>query len=61
MIAREVARELPERVAQVVTFGTPVVGGPTYTVAADSYGTAESRRIAALAPSATPSARSRCR
>ena len=48
VVAREVARELPDRVAQVVTFGTPVVGGPTHTVAADSYGTAEARRIAAL-------------
>jgi pimeloyl-ACP methyl ester carboxylesterase len=49
VIAREVARELPNRVAQVVTFGTPVVGGPTYTAAAASYGAAESRRIATLA------------
>ena len=48
VIAREVARELPDRVAQVVTFGTPVVGGPTYTTAADSYGAAESQRIAEL-------------
>ena len=33
VIAREVARRLPDRVAQVVTFGTPVVGGPRPTVA----------------------------
>lgn len=48
VIAREVARERPQRVAQVVTFGTPVVGGPAHTVAADAYGAAESQRIAAL-------------
>ncbi|SDE14977.1 thioesterase domain-containing protein [Aquimonas voraii] len=33
LIAREVARELPEAVAQVITLGTPVIGGPKYTVA----------------------------
>ena len=34
IVAREVARELPERVALVVTLGTPVVGGPKYTAGA---------------------------
>jgi pimeloyl-ACP methyl ester carboxylesterase len=34
VVAREVARELPERVALVVTLGTPVVGGPKYTAGA---------------------------
>lgn len=34
VIAREVAREMPERVALVVTLGSPVVGGPKYTAAA---------------------------
>jgi pimeloyl-ACP methyl ester carboxylesterase len=33
-IAREVARELPEHVSQVITFGSPVVGGPKYTALA---------------------------
>ena len=33
-IAREVARDLPEQVAHVVTMGSPVVGGPKYTRAA---------------------------
>lgn len=33
-IAREVARELPEAVARVVTLGSPVRGGPKYTAAA---------------------------
>ncbi len=30
-IAREVARDLPDQVAQVITFGAPVIGGPKYT------------------------------
>ncbi|MDJ0655454.1 MAG: alpha/beta fold hydrolase [Xanthomonadales bacterium] len=33
-IAREVARDLPDRVSQVITLGSPVVGGPKYTAAA---------------------------
>lgn len=33
-IAREVARELPESVCQVITLGSPVIGGPKYTAAA---------------------------
>ena len=37
VIAREVAREHPELVARVITFGTPVVGGPKYTAVADAY------------------------
>ena len=37
VIAREVAREAPESVRQVVTLGSPVVGGPKYTMAAASY------------------------
>ena len=37
VIAREVAREHPELVARVITFGTPVVGGPKYTAVADVY------------------------
>lgn len=36
-IARELARDLPQHVAQVITLGTPVVGGPKYTAAAPSY------------------------
>lgn len=34
MIAREVARDLPEAVDRVVTLGSPVIGGPKYTAAA---------------------------
>lgn len=36
-IAREVARDQPGDVAQVITFGSPVVGGPKYTVFAPLY------------------------
>ena len=38
VISRELAREAPDVVDRVVTFGTPVVGGPTYTQAASVYG-----------------------
>jgi len=37
VVARETAREHPEAVAQVITFGTPVVGGPAYTRLAFTY------------------------
>ncbi len=36
-LAREAARECPEAVHAVVTFGTPVVGGPKYSLAAETY------------------------
>ncbi len=37
-IAREVARDAPEAVRQVVTLGSPFIGGPKYTAAAGSLG-----------------------
>jgi pimeloyl-ACP methyl ester carboxylesterase len=37
VLAREAARERPELVERVVTFGTPVVGGPKYTAVAATY------------------------
>lgn len=37
VVAREVARAHPDRVAQVISYGTPVVGGPVYTIAARRY------------------------
>lgn len=37
VLARDVAREAPEAVAQVVTLGSPIVGGPKYTVFARGY------------------------
>lgn len=36
-IAREIAREIPNRIAQVITLASPVVGGPKYTAAASHY------------------------
>jgi pimeloyl-ACP methyl ester carboxylesterase len=36
-IAREVARERPDLVDRVITMGSPVVGGPKYTLAAHAY------------------------
>ncbi|MGZ8738480.1 MAG: esterase/lipase family protein [Nocardioides sp.] len=38
VIAREVARRHPEAVRRVITYGTPVVGGPRFTAVARSYG-----------------------
>ncbi|MEL6983903.1 MAG: alpha/beta fold hydrolase [Actinomycetota bacterium] len=48
VVAREVARVLPEQIHRVVTFGTPAVGGPTYTIGAASFGEEESTRIREL-------------
>ncbi|HSF58982.1 MAG TPA: alpha/beta hydrolase [Candidatus Binatia bacterium] len=36
-LAREIARERADLIGQVVTLGTPVVGGPKYTVFAKSF------------------------
>jgi len=36
-IAREVARDLPDQVAQIITLGSPVIGGPKYTAAAPFF------------------------
>jgi len=36
-IAREYAREHPEDVRQVITLGSPVIGGPRYTATAGRY------------------------
>jgi pimeloyl-ACP methyl ester carboxylesterase len=36
-LAREAARERPDLVHQVITLGTPVVGGPKYTVVARKF------------------------
>ena len=37
VLAREAARRLPGSVSRVVTLGTPVVGGPKYTLTARKY------------------------
>jgi len=47
-IAREIARELPEKVASVITYGSPVVGGPTHTIGAKVWDAKETARINAL-------------
>lgn len=36
-LAREVARDCPQEVAQVISIGSPIVGGPKYTRAARFY------------------------
>ncbi|MEM9593372.1 MAG: hypothetical protein AAGD06_03885 [Acidobacteriota bacterium] len=35
VLCREVARLFPDSVREVITFGTPIVGGPKYTAVAD--------------------------
>lgn len=45
VIARELARMQPDWVSQVITYGTPVIGGPTYTPAANRYGPEQCERI----------------
>lgn len=61
VIAREVARRHPEAVRQVITYGTPVVGGPAYTTVARAYGhdagaaaDRVTRRLDAAAPIRVP-------
>lgn len=46
VLAREVARERPELISQVITYGTPVIGGPLYTSVSGVY-TPEQRRLIA--------------
>ncbi|MEO0605462.1 MAG: hypothetical protein AAF211_28785 [Myxococcota bacterium] len=47
-VAREVARLRPDLVHRVVCFGSPLIGGPKFTVGAPSVGVVECDRIAAL-------------
>lgn len=57
VIARETARERPDLVRRVVTFGTPALGGPSYTVGAQSWGEevcAEAERVTAQRDAADP-------
>jgi len=37
VVSREVARERPDLVRRVITYGTPVVGGPNHTAVAGAY------------------------
>lgn len=48
VVAREVARVRPDLVRRVVTYGTPAVGGPTYTIGAPTWGEDVCREAAAL-------------
>lgn len=48
LIAREIARAFPEKIASVITYGTPVVGGPTHTIGAIVYEEEETKRIREL-------------
>ncbi len=45
VFAREVARDRPDLVTRVFTFGTPIFGGPKYTRGAKFYSTEEIARI----------------
>jgi pimeloyl-ACP methyl ester carboxylesterase len=47
-IARETARTVPHAVSRVITYGTPAIGGPTYTLGARAYGPSEAARIRQL-------------
>ena len=44
-IAREIAREMPEKIAGVITYGSPVIGGPTHTIGAKVWDKKETARI----------------
>jgi len=46
VIAREVARANPDIVARVITYGTPVIGGPVHTVAATDWSEHQRDRVA---------------
>ncbi|WP_457206494.1 alpha/beta fold hydrolase [Nocardioides sp. P5_C9_2] len=59
VIAREVARRHPEAVRRVVTYGTPVIGGPIHTTVARAPGSGSgagrvTRRLDAVAPIRVP-------
>jgi pimeloyl-ACP methyl ester carboxylesterase len=45
VLSREVARQAPGAVRRVITFGTPVVGGPEYTATGRRYSDEERARI----------------
>ena len=47
VLAREIARDDPKLVARVLTLGTPIVGGPSYTRVASAYDPRELERITA--------------
>ena len=48
VVARETARNRPDLVDRLVTFGTPAQGGPSFTAGAARFGAAECARIAQM-------------
>ncbi len=48
VISREVARRRPDAVRRVVTYGTPVVGGPSFTAVAPLYPARQRRRMSEI-------------
>ncbi len=48
IIAREVGRVAPDSVHRIVTYGSPVLGGPSHTVGASRVGVDECSRITEL-------------
>ena len=48
MLSRETARGHPESIERVITFGTPVIGGPAHTAFARRYSAEELTQIEAL-------------
>lgn len=47
-IARELAREMPERIASVITYGSPAFGGPRHTIGDNFWDKKETERICQL-------------
>jgi pimeloyl-ACP methyl ester carboxylesterase len=45
MLVRATARAIPNSIGRIITYGTPVIGGPRYTVAARSFPESEIRDI----------------
>ncbi len=57
VVSREVARERPDLVRRVITYGTPVVGGPSHTALAGAYShevRAEANRVTAQLHASRP-------
>ncbi|MGI9584776.1 MAG: esterase/lipase family protein [Acidimicrobiia bacterium] len=45
MFARATARSIPDSIGQIITYGTPVIGGPRYTIMAASFSAQDTARI----------------
>ena len=45
VISREIAREIPDAVACVITFGSPVVGGPLFTATSSRFSNEDREKI----------------